>query len=261
MSGKMRRPSPAMVVAMAALFISLSGVSYAALKANSIGAKELAKNSVRSGEIKNNAVGAKDLGDNSVGSGEVANEALGSADVNGLGGGDISDGALTGADIQDESLGGGEITDGALTGGDVQDGSLGTADAANLDNEVMGIGESVSAFGRVQASGTLLPATDPTLPSWAEGIDQSDISRPGGSPGVYCFDSLDFRPVTGMVSLDNAQASGDNNFAVSLAIERGNNIGPCAPGSDARVITTRINDGAAPENENVDHPFLIWFIR
>jgi hypothetical protein len=267
---------------MIALFVSLSGASYAAIKANSIGAKQLKNNSVRAGEIQDGAVGSAEIGDNAVGSGEVANNAVGSGEVadnaitgselqdGSVGSGDVGDGALTGGDLQDGSvggddvdgLGGADVTDGALTGADVGDGSLGTADLANLDNSVMGIGESVSAFGRVRADGTLLPAVDPSLPSWAEGIDESDISQPGGTDGVYCFDNLDFRPTTGMVALDNAgfaTSADDNSFAVSLAIERGNNIAPCANGSDARVITTRIDD-AGPA-VNVDHPFIIWFIR
>jgi hypothetical protein len=49
------RPSPAMVVACAALFVSLSGVGYAAivLPANSVGAKHLKRNAVTSAKVKN----------------------------------------------------------------------------------------------------------------------------------------------------------------------------------------------------------------
>lgn len=48
------RPSPAMVVACAALFVSLSGVGYAAivLPANSVGTKHLKKNAVTSAKVK-----------------------------------------------------------------------------------------------------------------------------------------------------------------------------------------------------------------
>jgi hypothetical protein len=48
------RPSPAMVVACAALFVSLSGVGYAAmvLPANSVGPKQLKRNAVTSAKVK-----------------------------------------------------------------------------------------------------------------------------------------------------------------------------------------------------------------
>jgi hypothetical protein len=48
------RPSPAMVVACAALFVSLSGVGYAAivLPANSVGTKQLKRNAVTSAKVK-----------------------------------------------------------------------------------------------------------------------------------------------------------------------------------------------------------------
>ena len=55
---KDRIPSPAMLVALIALFIALGGAGYAALKVpkNSVGSKQLKKNSVTAKKIKKNAV-------------------------------------------------------------------------------------------------------------------------------------------------------------------------------------------------------------
>jgi hypothetical protein len=52
------RPSPAMVVACAALFVSLSGVGYAAiaLPANSVGTKHLKRNAVTSAKVKRHSL-------------------------------------------------------------------------------------------------------------------------------------------------------------------------------------------------------------
>src|SRR6188508_717663 len=52
------RPSPAMVVACAALFVSLGGVGYAAivLPANSVGTKQLKKNSVNTAKVKKHSL-------------------------------------------------------------------------------------------------------------------------------------------------------------------------------------------------------------
>jgi hypothetical protein len=53
-----RRPSPAMLVALLALFVALGGSSYAALQLpnNSVGSKKLKNNAVTSKKIKNGAV-------------------------------------------------------------------------------------------------------------------------------------------------------------------------------------------------------------
>ena len=52
------QPSPAMVVACAALFVSLGGVGYAAivLPANSVGTKQLKKNAVNSAKVKKHSL-------------------------------------------------------------------------------------------------------------------------------------------------------------------------------------------------------------
>src|SRR4051812_30407824 len=63
-----RRPSPAMLVAVTALVVSLGGNSYAAVK--------LAKNSVTSKAIKDGAVKRADLANNAVGSAQVADGSL-----------------------------------------------------------------------------------------------------------------------------------------------------------------------------------------
>ena len=118
--GMARRPSPALVISCLALFVALSTGSYAAIKANSIGAKQIKANAVRTAELKDGGVGASDLGDNSVGAAEVQNGAVG--------GGEVGDGTITGDDVQDGSLGSGDVGDESLTGGDVQNGSLGSDD-------------------------------------------------------------------------------------------------------------------------------------
>jgi hypothetical protein len=79
----MRRiaPSPAMVVALIALFVSLGGVSYG-----------VATGFIDSRELKNNAVSTKDLKNNDIRSRDVRNNALT--------GGDIADRSLLGKDFK-----------------------------------------------------------------------------------------------------------------------------------------------------------------
>ena len=58
-----RRPSPALVVAFLALFVALSGTSYAVsqLPAKSVGAKQLKSNAVTSAKVKNGSLRAVDF--------------------------------------------------------------------------------------------------------------------------------------------------------------------------------------------------------
>jgi hypothetical protein len=73
------RPSPAMVVALIALVVSLGGTGYAAIKlpANSVGAKQLKKGAVVRAKIKSGAVDATKLAPNSVGSASIDENTLG----------------------------------------------------------------------------------------------------------------------------------------------------------------------------------------
>jgi hypothetical protein len=72
------RPSPAMVVALLALFIAMAGTGYAAsqLPANSVGPKQLKKNAVERVKIKNNAVNGAKVLDNSLNGQDIKESAL-----------------------------------------------------------------------------------------------------------------------------------------------------------------------------------------
>jgi hypothetical protein len=62
---RLQRPSPAMLVALLALFVALGGTGYAvvSLPKNSVGAKQLKKNAVTAKKIKKNAVGSPKVKD------------------------------------------------------------------------------------------------------------------------------------------------------------------------------------------------------
>src|ERR671935_295521 len=79
-----RPPSPAMLVALLALFVALGGSSYAALR---VGSKQIVNNSVRSKDIRNNDIRSKDIRNSTI---------LGK---------DVRNNTLTGADVRESSLG------------------------------------------------------------------------------------------------------------------------------------------------------------
>ena len=57
-----RRPSPALVVAAIALFLSLGGVSYG-VATGSIDTREIRNNTIRGGDVRNGTLSSRDLGD------------------------------------------------------------------------------------------------------------------------------------------------------------------------------------------------------
>jgi hypothetical protein len=95
-------PSPAMVVASAALLIALTGTSIAAVEAS------VPKNSVGSAQLKNNAVTAAKIASNAVTSAKIASNAVTGAK--------IASNAVTGAKVQDGSLVAADMGAGQLAG-------------------------------------------------------------------------------------------------------------------------------------------------
>jgi hypothetical protein len=73
-----RRPSPAMVVALVALFVSLAGISYGAA---TIGSSQIKNNSVRSSDIRNNSVQSKDIRNSTIRGKDVRNNSLTNSDI------------------------------------------------------------------------------------------------------------------------------------------------------------------------------------
>jgi hypothetical protein len=72
-----RAPSPAMVVAIIALILALTGTAFAALGKNSVGTRQLKSKAVTTGKIANNAVNAAKVADHSLTGAEINIGALG----------------------------------------------------------------------------------------------------------------------------------------------------------------------------------------
>jgi hypothetical protein len=59
------RPSPALVIALIALFVSIGGVSYG-LATGSVNSREIKNNTIRSKDVRNNALRAVDISERSL---------------------------------------------------------------------------------------------------------------------------------------------------------------------------------------------------
>jgi hypothetical protein len=90
-----RRPSPAMVIALLALFVSLSGVSYG-VATGFIDSREIKNNEVRSLDIRNNEVRTRDLRNNEVRGIDIRNSTVQSRD--------IAINGVTGEDVKEDTL-------------------------------------------------------------------------------------------------------------------------------------------------------------
>src|SRR3954452_3823428 len=111
---RINRPTPAMGVALLALFVSLGGVSYG-----------VATGSIDTREIKNNTVRSKDIRNNTV----------------------------TGRDIRTGTIRGGDIGSNSVTGRDIVEGSLGVVPSANVAN-FAGRANSAAAVDKLKTVGS-----------------------------------------------------------------------------------------------------------
>ena len=71
---KSARPSPALIVALVALFISIGGVGYAAA---TIGSAQIKNNSIRGKDIRNSTITGKDVKNNSLSGADILESKLG----------------------------------------------------------------------------------------------------------------------------------------------------------------------------------------
>jgi hypothetical protein len=90
-----RRPSPALVIACIALFLSLGGVSYG-VATGFIDSREIKNNSITSADVRNNTLRTFDIRNNEVRGFDIRNSTIQGRDVafNTLGGADINEASL-----------------------------------------------------------------------------------------------------------------------------------------------------------------------
>jgi hypothetical protein len=91
-----RRPSPALVIACVALFVSLSGVSYG-VATGFIDGREIKNNTIRSQDVRNGTLRTQDIRNNEVRGFDIRNSSIQ--------GRDVAFDTLTGSDIAESSLG------------------------------------------------------------------------------------------------------------------------------------------------------------
>jgi hypothetical protein len=215
-----RRPSPALVIAMIALFVSLSGVAYG-VATGSIDSREIKNNDVRSGDLRNNDIRTKDLRNN-----EVRGLDLRNSTVQGR---DVALNTLTGDDVNESRLG--KVP--SATTADTAVAATAAASAASAGNADTVDGMSVQKIFVKQpagvAAGTLFQTAYFTLAG----------SCVGGNAGVTLFGTSG---VQANATAHSINQNGTSSFVSSNALTELNILSP--PGTEGSTsITVSTTDG------------------
>jgi hypothetical protein len=101
-----RRPSPALVISIIALFVALGGVSYG-FATGSIDSREIKNNDVRTRDLRNNDIRTRDLRNNDIRTRDLRNNEVRGLDIRNstVQGRDLALNTLTGDDIDESRLG------------------------------------------------------------------------------------------------------------------------------------------------------------
>jgi hypothetical protein len=134
-SSHKRLPSPALVIACVALFVSLGGVSYA-VATGSIDSREIKNNTIRSKDVRNNTLRTFDIRNNEVRGFDIRNSTIR--------GRDVAFNTLTGNDVSEASLG-------KVPSATTAD-TAGSANNANSANAVGGV--TMRRFNYAAGAGT-----------------------------------------------------------------------------------------------------------
>ena len=113
-----RRPSPALIIALLALFVALGGPAQARRLING---KDIRKGTVRSKQVKDHTLSTRDLSKSAV-------RSLQTTPAKSITAGKLADGAVTTGKLAPGAVTGVAVADGSLSGADILDGTLSTQD-------------------------------------------------------------------------------------------------------------------------------------
>lgn len=243
-------PSPALVISMIALAVSLSGVAIAGT--NSIDSGDVQNNSIRSADLRDDAgaagvdvvdesLGAADLGPASAGVGELDPGAFVGSDIApdpAMFG--IRPGAVSGSEVGDSSLTGADVASATLTGADVSDSSLDDYDIveSTLEPSEMGcktgLVKGYAALRDEAPGGTYTADAVDTVYNCSGGAVQA---RSAGGGEYYIRFLANPSNIALAASLIGGDSGNDDNV---VALEK---LGPNSPDPNSFHVSVHDQDG------------------
>jgi hypothetical protein len=207
-----RRPSPALVIACIALFVSLGGVSYG-VGTGFIDSREIKNNQVRSIDLRNNSIRTFDIRNNEVRGFDIRNSTIQ--------GRDVALNTLTGADISEQDL--------------AKVPSAATADTATTASSVGGVTPKVISYAAETGSGFVEVLNLGGLR--LEAACAAATLEVRANPAVPNSEiSSDFRPP--VTPIDEDFDPGDDFLVVDdMATDRAGSI--VFAGADGRLVTVQ----------------------
>jgi acyl carrier protein len=186
MSTKTRsfRPSPALLIACLALFMTLGGTALA------VG---VAKNSIRSAQIVDGTVRTMDLRDDSVNAPKIAANAVGAEEIaeNAVASPEVAADSLTAGDLAATSVASSEVADNTLTANDLGPDSVGAseiqADAVGSSELAADSVRSSELAGIITAQNSTAIAANGNANVTATCPAGTTVISGGGSAGLYAI--------------------------------------------------------------------------
>ncbi len=224
--------SPSMLVALAALFIALGGVGYAA---TTIGSEQIRDNSIDSVDIENGTILSRDIGEGTILRRDIDPSAL-----------NIRDDTVLSRDIRDGTILEKDLSPGALAGLEGPKGDTGPAGPA-------GPAGTARAFAHVD--GTVLGKLFMVEDTSSQGVDDENVTSP--SVGVYCFAGLGFVPKIAIATFASTTSGPTSEDVVVRAHANPfTNPNPACPAVlDVASVTLVRRDNGAP----IDGRFYVLF--
>jgi hypothetical protein len=153
-----RRPSPAMVVALIALFVALGGVSYG-LATGSVNSREILNNTVRSVDLRNNNATGTDLRNDSLTGSDILESSLDQVPS----AANVADGAITTQKLAAGAVTSAKIDAAAVTAGKI---AANAVQSSEIDTAAVGAAELKDTYifvgpgaGTAGGAGTYVTAT------------------------------------------------------------------------------------------------------